>query len=311
MLNHRITALALLIPGALLLFGGYISLPQLTPAPLMASLPTASVRTATPWPTITPSPAATATPWPTATPRPTATPSPAQRAAQVLARANVPVLCYHQIRSWTEDDAEVDRPYIVDPADFAAQMDFLDQHGYHPISPEQLYAYLSGAGKLPSRPVLISFDDGDDNQWNNALPILRKHGFTATFFIMTVVLDKPNYMSSAQVRELDRMGMSIGVHTWDHHRVTRYSADDWRLQLAEPTALLEQITGHPMRFFAYPYGLWNRDAVAHIERAGFSAAFQLEEAIDQEVPLFTLRRRIVNGYWSLDTFREALETFGS
>ncbi len=172
-------------------------------------------------PTPTAAPSATV-PTPTATPQikraATALPTPTPNsAARMLARAQVPILCYHQIRDWEEDEAEVDMPYIVPPAMFAAQMDFLDQHGYHPISPDQLLAYLANGAALPERPVMITFDDSDATQWTEALPVLQQHGFTATFFIMTVALDKPYYLSSEQVWALDRMGMTIGAHTWDHH----------------------------------------------------------------------------------------------
>jgi len=260
-------------------------------------------------PAVTPSvPAATPTPTArVATPRPAPTPLPTiDIAALVLARAHVPILCYHQIRDWDANEAEVDKPYIVAPAMFAAQMDFLDQHGYHPISPDQLIAYLTGAGTLPHQPVLITFDDGDSSQWTNAVPELQKHHFTATFFIMTVVLDKQNYLSSDQVQALDRMGMTIGAHTWDHHRVTKYTDADWEKQIAKPTEQLAKLTGHPIKYFAYPYGLWNAEAIRHLKQAGFVAAFQLESEMDTDAPLFTIRRMIANGFWALPEFQEAL-----
>ena len=130
-------------------------------------------------------------------------------------------------------------------------------------------------------------------------PQLEKHHFTATFFIMTITLDKPNYLSSDQIKALDRMGMTIGAHTWDHHRVTRYTDADWDTQIADPTAQLAQITGHPINYFAYPYGLWNDQAISHLKRAGFVAAFQLESDMDRAAPLLTLRRVVANGFWTI------------
>ena len=271
------------------------------PAPLAP----ASVSAPTPpTPTVAPSPTARV---PTSSPAPAPTPTPIDTAALLFARATVPVLCYHHIRDWDADEADVDKPYIVAPAMFAAQMDFLDQHGYHPISPDQLVEYLMGAAPLPDKPVLITFDDGDSNQWTNAVPELQKHHFTATFFIMTVTLDKPNYLSSDQVKALDRMGMTIGAHTWDHHRVTRYTDADWDAQIADPTAQLAQVTGHPIKYFAYPYGLWNDQAIPHLKRAGFVAAFQLESDMDPAAPLFTLRRAVANGFWAIPDFQQALD----
>jgi peptidoglycan/xylan/chitin deacetylase (PgdA/CDA1 family) len=226
----------------------------------------------------------------------------------ILAREHIPSLCYHHVRDWQASDPAVDRPYIVPTAQFAAQMDYLDSHGYHTITPDQLVAYLTTGQTLPDKPVLLSFDDGDEDQWTNALPILQKHHFTATFFIMTVVLDKPFFLLRTQVHALDEMGMTIGAHTWDHHRVTDYTDADWTKQVTGPARELSELVGHPILYFAYPYGLWNTAAVAHIKQAGFVAAFQLEAAPDQDEPLFTIPRVIGSGYWKPDNLEHALLT---
>src|SRR4030095_9933391 len=105
--------------------------------------------------------------------------------------------------------------------------------GTRPIRPGRLIAVPMSAAPTAEKPVLITFDDGDSNQWTNAVPELQRHHFTATFFIMTVTLDKPNYLSSDQVKALDRMGMTIGAHTWDHHRVTRYTDADLDTQIVD------------------------------------------------------------------------------
>lgn len=233
---------------------------------------------------------------------------PEQTADPVLARAQVPILCYHHIRDWVRTDTPQDRDYIVPVAAFAAQMDWLDQQGYHPINPDQLYAYLTTGAALPPRPILITFDDADASQWTNALPVLQKHHFTATFFVMTVVLDKLNYLSTQQVKALDAMGMTIGAHTYDHQRVTRYSGDDWNTQIVAPTKELAKITRHPIKYFGYPYGLWNAAATPHLKDSGFLAAFQLSDKLHDTAPLYTIRRIVVPGAWTIKQFERAITT---
>src|SRR5579859_1825260 len=206
---------------------------------------------------------------PAANALPIATPVVTTLAHYIRTRPTIPVLCYHAVRDWLASDSVQDRAYIVPVAHFAAQMMLLDQQHYHSITPDQLYDYLLGDATLPDHPILISSDDADETQWTNALPILQQHHFTATFFVMTVVLDKHGYLSSDQVRQLDRLGMTIGGHTWDHHRVTRYTGLDWDVQISQPTRRLSSIIGHPLRYFAYPYGLWNTEAISHIKAAGF------------------------------------------
>jgi peptidoglycan/xylan/chitin deacetylase (PgdA/CDA1 family) len=105
-------------------------------------------------------------------------------------------------------------------------------------------------------------------------------------------------MSRDQVRMLSDDGNTIGSHTWDHHNVKKYAGNDWVTQLDKPTKQLEQITGKSIRYFAYPFGLWNPAAFPELKKRGFVAAFQLNEKPDSMDPLYSIRRIIVPGTWS-------------
>lgn len=216
----------------------------------------------------------------------------------ILGKKQIPVLCYHQIRDWKTTDSKVSRTYIVPPAAFAMQIRMLADSGYHSISPDQLYAYLLTGAPLPSKPILLTFDDTDLDQYTVAYPEMKKHGFKGLFFIMTVSLGRKNYMSREQVRELSDEGHTIGSHTWDHHNVKKYTGNDWVIQIEKPTRQLEAITGKRIRYFAYPFGLWNQAAIPELKKRGFRAAFQLNEKLDPVDPLYTLRRIIVPGTWN-------------
>jgi peptidoglycan/xylan/chitin deacetylase (PgdA/CDA1 family) len=224
---------------------------------------------------------------------PRRTPAPRTDAAAIAARAHVPVLCYHQIRPLTSQDGAQARPYIVDPRSFARQMAALDRAGYTTVSGAALVDHLARGAPLPPKPVLLSFDDASAGQWTTAVPILRRHHFTATFFVMTVVLDKPGWLTRREVKAIDRRGMEIAAHTWDHKAVPEYQGADWAKQLGEPKLELTKLLGHPVHLFAYPFGLWDRRAFPNLRRVGFRAAFQLAEKADPAEPLLTIRRIIV------------------
>jgi len=230
---------------------------------------------------------------PATTPTPEHTPAPRTDPAAVAARANVPVLCWHQIRAATARDSASDRTYIVSPKTLAAQLTALDRAGYHPVTGQALVAHVALGKRLPRKPVLLTFDDASAGQYTRALPLLRRHHFVATFFVMTVVLDKPGWLTSRQVQQLDRDGMTIAPHTYDHHAVLQYRGEDWNTQLVAPATKLEKLVGHPVRLFAYPFGLWSPEAFAHLDDAGYVAAFQLAGKLDRRHPLWTLRRIIV------------------
>jgi peptidoglycan/xylan/chitin deacetylase (PgdA/CDA1 family) len=219
-------------------------------------------------------------------------------ASVILAKKQVPILCYHQIRDWKPTDSKVSRTYIVPPAAFAAQMRMLADSGYHTITPDQLYSYLISGASLPVKPILLSFDDTDLDQYTVAYPEMKKYGFKGVFFIMTVSLGRPHYMSRDQVRTLSDDGNTIGSHTWDHHNVKKYAGNDWTIQLDKPTRQLELITGKSIRYFAYPFGLWNTAAFPELKKRGFVAAFQLNERPDFTDPLYCIRRIIVPGTWN-------------
>lgn len=262
-------------------------------------------------PTPAPTSATSSSPSPSPTPSPTpseAAPPTAGTAAEVLARSTVPVLCFHQIREFRADDSEYARRIITPPAVLTAQLQALRDGGYTPVTGTALVDHLELGTALPDRPVLITFDDGSVTHVTAALPVLQELGFPATFFPMTVVLDKPDWLSSGQVRELDAAGMTIGAHTWDHQRVDELTDGQWEEQLDDPAATLAGILGHPVDLIAYPHGAWNREALPHVADAGYRAAFQLSEDQDPDQPLLSIRRIMPPPTWDGATLLDHLES---
>ena len=248
----------------------------------------------------------------TATDEANATPAPdpktipagsAGNAVAILGRPQVPILCYHQIRDWTARDSKNAKDYITPIATFKAHIKMLADSGYHTVSPDQLYAYMTTGAKLPSKPVMLTFDDTDLDQFTIARPTLDQYGYKAMYFVMTVSLGRPHYMTKAMVKQLSDEGNVIGSHTWDHHNVKKYQGKDWETQIDKPTKTLEEITGKKINYFAYPFGLWNPQAFPELKKRGFVAAFSLAEKRDQNDPMFTIRRIIASGYWSPKTLR--------
>ncbi len=228
-------------------------------------------------------------------------------AAAIMSRPQVPVLCYHQVRDWKPTDSKTARDYIVPVDAFREQIRMLADSGYHTITPDELYEYLTTGAPLPEKPVMLTYDDTDFEQYSVAKPEMDKYNFKGVFFIMTVSLGRPHYMSKAQVKELSDQGHTIGTHTWDHKNVKKYDEKDWITQVEKPTRMLETLTGKPVKYFAYPFGLWNTDAIAPLRQIGFKAAFQLSTVRDEQEPLYTIRRIIVPGTWSGNTLRNVMK----
>ncbi|HEY8781257.1 MAG TPA: polysaccharide deacetylase family protein [Mucilaginibacter sp.] len=227
---------------------------------------------------------------------------PANNAA-IMARKQVPVVCYHQIRDWKPTDSKTSKDYIIPIASFKAHIKMLADSGYHTILPDQLYDYLTKGTALPSKPIMLTFDDNDVDQFNVARPELKKYGFKGIFFIMTVTIGKKkHYMTKEQLKQLSDEGNVIAAHTWNHSNFKKYQGKDWEIQIDKPTKLLEQITGKPVKYFAYPFGLWNPQGLPQLHKRGFKLAFQLADKRYPADPLMTVRRILDSGYWTTKTF---------
>ena len=207
--------------------------------------------------------------------------------------------------------SKANKGYEVTVAQFKEQMKILADSGYKSITPEQYYDYLSRGAAIPGKSVMITFDDTSEEHFTIAKPEMEKYGFKGVFYIMTISIGRPNYMTKDQIRQLADDGHIIGSHTWDHHRVDRYKnentieergvkkvVNDWDQQLANTKKSLEAITGKPVEYFAYPFGIWSKEGIPEIEKRGYKMAFQLSTKRDSLQPLFTARRMIVSPEWS-------------
>ncbi len=231
-------------------------------------------------------------------------------AATILARKQVPILCYHQIRDWKASDSKSAKDYIIPVNTFKEHIKMLSDSGYNSILPEQLYNYLAYGDALPEKPVMLTFDDTDYDQYEVGAKVLDKYGYKGVYFIMTVSIGRNgrvHYMSKENIKDLSDRGNTIGSHTYDHQNFKKYAGDDWVTQLDKPTAKLEEITGKKILEFAYPFGLWNAEGIPQLKKRGFRAAYALAQKRDDKEPLYTIRRIIASGYWSARTLNNSMK----
>ena len=228
--------------------------------------------------------------------------------ATMLAQKEVPVLCYHHIRAIKPGESESMKSYSVTPAQFAEQMKALNDSGYKTILPDQLYDHLVHGEPLPAKPVMLTYDDTDEEQFSIAKPEMDKYGFKGVYFLMTISINRPRYMSKEQIKQLSDEGHVISAHTWDHHMVTKLQGDDWNKQLVEPKDKIKSITGKSVNYFAYPFGIWNPTVIPEIKKADYKLAFILSTKRDTTEPLYTIRRMIVPSQWSTNGMMKAMKS---
>ncbi len=222
-------------------------------------------------------------------------------AAIIMLRPQVPVLCYHHIRNRNES-------YSVSPQNFAEQMKALHDSGYSTVLPDDLYKYLAFGKPLPAKPLMLTYDDTDLEQFTIAYTEMKKYNFKGVFFIMTISIGRPRYMTREMLKQLADEGNAVEGHTWDHHMVTKYTTADWDKQVTEANAKIESITGKPVQYFAYPFGLWKDSSIAPLKERKMKMAFQLSTKRDSTEPLYTVRRMIVPSGWSTAGMIKSMKT---
>jgi peptidoglycan/xylan/chitin deacetylase (PgdA/CDA1 family) len=226
-------------------------------------------------------------------------------ARQWQAGKEIPILCYHNIRAVLGHHSP---ELTVTEKTFDDQIKELHDSGYHSILPDELYNYLTKGSPLPSKPIMISFDDSHEEHFSIAAKELEKYGFRGVFFVMTIAIDKPHYLTRQEIYELAKAGHTIACHSYDHPLFTRLPDNEWAREIDQPKKLLEEITGKPVNYFAYPYGAWNEKAVDELKKRGIRAAFQLSEQQDSKDPLYTIRRVMVSDGWSTAKLEEEIHS---
>jgi peptidoglycan/xylan/chitin deacetylase (PgdA/CDA1 family) len=162
----------------------------------------------------------------------------------------------------------------VSPEQFESHLAFLRQAGYETISFRELIFALTEQIDLPVKPIIISFDDGYRDNYENAFPLLRKYGYSGTFFIFTQPIDANSveYLSWEMVTEMHKAGMEFGSHSYSHPDM---SGKDDEFQVFEVLAskeAIEERIGEPVRFFSYPSGRYDDLTIRVLKSANFWGA---------------------------------------
>jgi peptidoglycan/xylan/chitin deacetylase (PgdA/CDA1 family) len=150
---------------------------------------------------------------------PVITPPPVEAKYEVrLGDLKIPVLMYHRINT----DAGVAKANTIDlslrvsPVVFEKQMEFLKTKGFSTVVSEDIYNYQYKGGKLPEKPVYLTFDDGYKDNYENAFPVLKKYGLVGEFALITNIIGSGEYMSWDNAREMKAAGMKFSSHTYQH-----------------------------------------------------------------------------------------------
>lgn len=237
------------------------------------------------------------------------------------AKRRVPILMYHSI----SDTPKFGHPYyetVTAPVIFEQQISFLAQQGYRGITLRDAAKYLRfGPDAGDCKYVVLTFDDGYRDFYENALPILVRYNFVATMFIASsfIAEDRRTFsgiecMTWTEVRHLRDAGIEIGSHTVTHPQLLAIPRTAVDVEIGASKILLEDKTGASISSFSYPYAFPQRDAPfmnvirGILEKHGYNAGVStiLGTATEQDEIMF-LKRLPINSYDDLELLNAKLE----
>ncbi len=200
-----------------------------------------------------------------------------------LPHRRIPIITYHQIA--TTSVAEDPERMAIPPERFAAQMAYLKQQSYQTLSLDQLTQAQASAQKQ----VVISFDDGFADNYQQAFPILEQYGFKATIFLVTARMGKHSHWTQsqypmltwAQIEEMQRYGIDFQSHTENHVDLARTEKQTALKELKQSKQTIEDKLGNAVTHLAYPYGSYSEDTLALVAEAGYQHAYASSMANNQ------------------------------
>lgn len=211
----------------------------------------------------------------------------------------IPILCYHRVCSIEErgiDSASL----CVSPKQFLIQMRLLKFFGYTPITVQHLVACLRHQKNPPSKPIVLTFDDGYEDNYKYAFPILKKFNFTAVIFLVTDQINGKNVwdsgqqklLNNVQIEEMVDAGIQLGSHTSSHLDLSK-TTDAVLIQneLHQSKEVIFQLTQRLDISFCYPYSRLSSVSKQRVKENGYLCAFAGDSGSDQqESDLFELKR---------------------
>lgn len=216
----------------------------------------------------------------------------------------VSVLMYHMIGDIQNNAA------VMTEANLRLQMNYLRDHGYHPITMQELYDYITKGAPLPEKPVCITFDDGYLDSYTIVYPLMKEYGFPWTLFLITDDVGKPyNRMTWDQLKEMaDSHTVTIANHTLSHPKLHNLAtAKEKEKEIVEANEALKYHLGIDNAWLAYPYGDYDDQVVEICKKAGIKMAVTTDSGrVHVGSYPYELKRVYVGNDISLARFSERL-----
>ena len=210
----------------------------------------------------------------------------------------MPILMYHHIAEPPRWADAIRRDLSLPPAQFEDHLKYLSEAGYHSIYLEDLIRHLTLGEPLPEKPIILTFDDGYDDAYKEAYPLLKKYDFVGTFFIITDFVEKDEYLTWEQIKLMGEGGMEIESHSHTHADLGGKPLDYIVWQVLRSKELIEAHTNRTVRFFCYPSGQYDELVMTILHQTHHWGAVTVNQGVthSSERPFHLTRVRIRGSY---------------
>lgn len=183
---------------------------------------------------------------------------------------SLPTLMYHHIQTKEAATADKQTSLTVFTDIFKTQMQYLKDKNYNVLTMDNLINFFDNGVAIPKHSVLLTFDDGYQDFYSDAYPILSSFGFHATMFIPSGLMENPDYMTWNEILQMNGL-ILFANHTWSHKNVQVASAMQYEISTAD-TQLADRGLNSP-KVFAYPYGLDTVNSEKYLDSLNYKLAF--------------------------------------
>ncbi len=212
--------------------------------------------------------------------------------ASQAAKIRFPIIMYHYIEYVKDPNDTIRRSLTINPALFEYQLKNFKEANYQMYFVREIPDILSGQIKTSTRSAALTFDDGYEDFYTNAFPLLKKYQTKATLYIVANFVGRRGFLNEMEIKELLTSGLvEIGSHTFDHAYLKRANPAYARRQIVDSKKKLEDEFGVQIKTFAYPYGAFDNSALDLVKQASYSAAVAvISGTIQSEGNIFFLSR---------------------
>ena len=223
----------------------------------------------------------------------------------VVASVKIPVLMYHNLTASTTTRD----PLAIPQKTFSAHMSYLAKNGYNTISMDQLNSHIRNKASLPSKPVVITFDDGYVSNYTLAYPILKANKQKATVFMIAAYIDtNKRFITSKQIKEMDANGFRVENHTNKHEKLATLTYANQLATITKTKQVLEKLLGRKVTYLAYPYGSYNSNTIKAAQVAGCTLGLSTEAGLTSKSDnAYAINRIFVNSTDTTSTLARKLK----